>query len=100
MTSNQEIKVQFRELNEIFNELQSIGEIYKKDVVPAIESLVKTKYYKAGQADEVFKIYRKILEKTLELPDNYVQVQILVGTTINMMKEKDQTLAKYMNLKK
>ncbi|NPC93925.1 hypothetical protein HOO54_17315 [Bacillus sp. WMMC1349] len=92
-----EIQVEFQELLDISRILQEIYGTYHHEVERNIKTMSQIKYYPDGQAADIMKSYKKILEKILEVQDNYLQAQQIVNYALAEMIKSDKTLAEQIS---
>ncbi|MFN2744016.1 hypothetical protein ACINLE_00230 [Bacillus sp. z60-18] len=94
------IQLEFEEMINISNKLQSICEIYTEGVQPEIQKLTNSKFYKAGKALKTIESYPEILGKTMELMDNYAMAAQIVNYAAEKMYETDKELQKLYKIQK
>ncbi|HEK9100048.1 hypothetical protein KFD70_10450 [Bacillus pfraonensis] len=93
---NSEVLVNFSEMVTIAMRLEMIYNLYANGVQQNINNLANSHFYQKGEATKVTDHYKDILEKTMELADNYKQAAMVVNYTLEEMIKKDEELQKIL----
>ena len=87
------LKIEYEALDSILDKLAEIINIYMGPIQEDSADLVSLNYYKEGQADEIFDIYGKILDKLMEVADTYYLAYRLTEKIKSNMMTLDQLIA-------
>ncbi|GGE59399.1 hypothetical protein [Priestia taiwanensis] len=92
------ILVNVYEMLDIIERLNVIYTIYSTDVAKHITNLSNSDFYREGEALEVIERHKDILNKVMELADNYNQASLLVNHTLAEMIKKDEELQRILQV--
>lgn len=98
VSRTEKIVMNFNEMVEIATSLQEICDIYTNVVQVNINHIVNGNFYEDGEAKEIVDRHRELLEKSLELGDNYGNAAAVVYKTLEEMIKKDEELQKILEV--
>ncbi|PEA80546.1 MFS transporter [Bacillus pseudomycoides] len=91
-SSSSEIVLNYDEIEEVIGRLQSIYDIYSGVIATNSKSLIDCKFYLEGEAMRVIEVYPSVLNKILELADQYKIAAAIVGNVREEMRKQDEEL--------
>ncbi|EST12481.1 hypothetical protein [Sporolactobacillus laevolacticus] len=81
------------ELQHFAERALAISEIFQNRISPQIERLSSLRFYEDGEAADAFSIYRKALERLLDIGDFYMRSAQMLMLVAEVMSAQDEALA-------